>query len=127
MIENYMQLESILLEHGFDYEVFFDESVDAANTMMPPLIFQPMIENAIIHGLMPLNRRGKIVLHFKEKNGLLEATIEDDGIGLGSKRADTKTPRKNDPWGADHPHDASESKNKEKARWCSSCLSRDQG
>jgi sensor histidine kinase YesM len=49
-----------------------------------------MIENAIIHGLMPLNRRGKIVLRFKEKNGLLEATIEDDGIGLGSTMVDTR-------------------------------------
>jgi LytS/YehU family sensor histidine kinase len=84
MLENYMQLESIRLPNGFDYEIRFDESIDAANTMIPPMILQPLIENAIWHGLNPLNRRGKILLYFKESEGLLEATIEDDGMGLGS-------------------------------------------
>lgn len=94
MIENYMQLEAIRLTDGFDYEVSLDESIDAGATTVPPLILQPMIENAILHGLMPLKRRGKIVLHFKEKNGLLEATIEDDGIGLGSTMVDTRSAEK---------------------------------
>ena len=94
MIENYMQLEAIRIQGGFDYEVSIDESIDSDVTMVPPLILQPMIENAILHGLMPLNRRGKIVLHFKEKNGLLEATIEDDGIGLGSTVVETKSAEK---------------------------------
>jgi hypothetical protein len=94
MIENYMQMEAIRIPGGFDYEVSIDESIDAEVTTVPPLILQPMIENAILHGLMPLKRRGKIVLHFKEKNGLLEATIEDDGIGLGSTMVETKSAQK---------------------------------
>ncbi|HYV92288.1 MAG TPA: histidine kinase [Chitinophagales bacterium] len=94
MIENYMQLEAIRIPGGFDYEVSFDESIDADFITVPPLILQPMIENAILHGLMPLNRRGKILIHFKEKNGLLEATIEDDGIGLGSTMVDSRTAEK---------------------------------
>jgi len=94
MIENYMQLEAIRIPGGFDYEVSIDESIDAEVTTVPPLILQPMIENAILHGLLPLKRRGKIVLQFKEKNGLLEATIEDDGIGLGSTTVGTGTAEK---------------------------------
>jgi len=91
MLENYMLLESMLLPDGFDYAVFLNESTDAANTMVPPLIFQPMIENAIKHGLEPLNRRGSISLRFSENHGLLETTIADNGIGLGSSSVDTKT------------------------------------
>ncbi|HYV91435.1 MAG TPA: histidine kinase [Chitinophagales bacterium] len=84
MLENYMQLECLRVHNGFDYEVSMDHSVDAANTMIPPLIFQPILENAIWHGLDPLDRKGKIKLSFSERNDLLEAIIEDDGIGLGS-------------------------------------------
>ena len=81
MLENYMQLESLRLHDGFDYEISIDESVDAGNLMIPPLILQPIIENAVWHGLDPLNRRGKIRLFFTEKADILEATIEDDGAG----------------------------------------------
>ncbi|HYV91437.1 MAG TPA: tetratricopeptide repeat protein [Chitinophagales bacterium] len=94
MIENYMQLESLRLPLGFDYAVSLDPSIDANNIMVPPLILQPMIENAIWHGLKPLKHRGKISLLFSERNGLLEAVIEDDGVGLGSTLVNTASPEK---------------------------------
>src|SRR5262249_23183253 len=44
MLENYMQLEALRLHNGFDYEIIIDKTVDAANTMIPPLILQPAVE-----------------------------------------------------------------------------------
>lgn len=84
MLENYMELEALRIHSGFDYEVTFDETVDVSNTMIPPLIFQPVLENAIWHGLDPLDHRGSIRLSFIQKNDLLEATIEDNGVGMKS-------------------------------------------
>jgi len=89
-----MSLETIRLPHGFDYEILVDEATNAANIFVPPLIMQPMVENAIWHGLKTLGRRGKITLRFKETNGLVEATVEDNGMGLGSTFVDTSSSEK---------------------------------
>lgn len=89
MLDNYVRLESIRFPQGFDYEIMVDGAVDAANIMLPPLILQPMVENAIWHGLKPLQHRGKIIMRFTEHDGLLEITIEDNGIGLGSATLET--------------------------------------
>lgn len=83
MLENYMQLESIRLPYGFKYSIIYQQGLDAEEIMVPPLILQPMVENAIWHGLKPLDRMGKINLSFRESDGLLEVTIEDDGVGIG--------------------------------------------
>lgn len=84
MLENYMQLEALRLPQGFDYEISLDPSADAANTMIPPMILQPVVENAIWHGLNPLKHRGKILFQFSEVNDLLQVSIIDNGVGLDS-------------------------------------------
>jgi LytS/YehU family sensor histidine kinase len=64
MLENYMQLEALRLPNGFDYEILLDKNIDGANTMIPPLILQPMVENAIWHGLMQKEEKGKLWIRF---------------------------------------------------------------
>ena len=45
------------------------------------MIVQPLVENAIIHGMRGLNRKGKINLHFKEQETDIVVTIDDNGVG----------------------------------------------
>lgn len=90
MLENYMLLEALRLPQGFDYAIIIDPSADAANTMIPPMILQPAVENAIWHGLNPLKRRGKISFQFREVNNLLQVSIEDNGVGMGSTSTTTE-------------------------------------
>ncbi|WP_340112175.1 sensor histidine kinase [Maribellus mangrovi] len=79
MIQQYLSLEKLRLE--FDYSLLVDEQVDVHNTMVPSMILQPFVENAIIHGLQNKadNRQLKIEV---EQNGTeLKISIEDNGIG----------------------------------------------
>jgi sensor histidine kinase YesM len=80
-VELYMQIESLRLDYGFDYTIRIDPGIDKTDLMVPPLILQPTIENAIWHGLAPKNSRGHILIDIKREHDLLKFTIEDNGEG----------------------------------------------
>jgi len=77
----YLELEQMRFEGKFDYEISVDNTVDTDYDIMPPLLMQPYVENAILHGLNPKNEKGLLKIHLSYKNNFLICTITDDGIG----------------------------------------------
>ncbi len=77
----YIELEQMRFEGNFDYEITVDESVDMDYDIMPPLLMQPYVENAILHGLNPKPGKGKLRIHLSSENNFLICTITDNGIG----------------------------------------------
>lgn len=77
----YLELEQMRFEGKFDYEIIVDESVDIDYDIMPPLLMQPYVENAILHGLNPKPEKGKLTIRLSSKNNFLICTIADNGIG----------------------------------------------
>jgi LytS/YehU family sensor histidine kinase len=79
----YIEMESIRFEQKFSYEIEMDESLDSEEVTIAPMILQPYVENAIWHGLMPLNgqRPGHLRISITPENGRLHCVIEDNGIG----------------------------------------------
>jgi hypothetical protein len=82
MLEKYIQLEMERFSGKFDWSIKIDPKIDPDNCMVPPLLIQPYVENAIWHGLMPLNSRGSLVLNYRKNEGYLEIDVIDDGIGM---------------------------------------------
>lgn len=80
-LEIYMQLEALRLNDKFIYEIIVDEQIDQQNTMVPPLILQPFVENSIWHGIAQKEGRGKILIEIKREDELINCIVEDDGIG----------------------------------------------
>ena len=79
----YMELQKMRMNNKFDY--CFDLKVlrkeKAYN--IPPMLIQPLIENAIMHGITPLKNNGILIIKIHEKdNETLEVTVEDNGIGI---------------------------------------------
>ena len=58
-LELYMQLEALRLKNKFTYEIKVDENIDCENTLVPPLILQPFVENSIWHGIAKRTALGK--------------------------------------------------------------------
>lgn len=77
----YLELEQMRFEDKFDYEIIVDESLDVDYDIMPPLLMQPYVENAILHGLNPKPVKGKLTIRLHSENNFLICTIVDDGIG----------------------------------------------
>ena len=81
-LELYIELEALRAGFSFDYEIIIDESLDSGHFHIPPMIIQPYVENAILHGLVPLtDKRGKLTLNFSHHHQTLNCIIDDNGIG----------------------------------------------
>jgi len=81
LLELYIQLEQLRFNNKFDYRIEVDEKIDMENTEIPPLLIQPYVENAILHGLINKDGKGDLWCSMQRNNGLLVCTIEDNGIG----------------------------------------------
>lgn len=93
-LSNYLELEKMRMENQFQYELTVKTVHHPEELDIPPMLLQPYVENALRHGVRYLkNKEGMIHLSFIEKNGLLECSIEDNGIGrTRSKELKTKNP-----------------------------------
>ena len=78
-----IELEQLRFKNKFSYELMMSNDVDVENTFIPSLITQPFIENAIWHGLLPLNgeRNAELKIRIYKKDNLPIIEIEDNGIG----------------------------------------------
>jgi len=85
-LQNYLELEQLRFHDKFNFEIRSSENVEF-NMGLPPLLVQPFVENAILHGMVPKEGHGHIVVDFDVKNGQLLCTIQDDGIGIASSQA----------------------------------------
>jgi ligand-binding sensor domain-containing protein len=80
-VTHYLDLEKLRFENKFDYSIHVDENIDEEFIEIPPMIIQPYIENAIIHGLLHIPTRGMINIDFRLRGTRIICTVEDNGIG----------------------------------------------
>lgn len=85
-LKKYLELEHQRFREKFDYTIVQDKSIDAETTLIPNMLIQPHIENAVWHGLRYKEEKGKLELSFQKKEALLEVTITDNGIGIAKSR-----------------------------------------
>lgn len=90
-LENYLQLEQVRFKHKFDYQIEVGTEVDPEMTSIPPMLIQPHIENAILHGVRNNTSLGKITLRISEHSDQLTVEIEDNG--RGRKAAGSQKPK----------------------------------
>lgn len=77
----YIELEKMRFEDKFEYVIEVDDSVELDYDIMPPMLMQPYVENAILHGLNPKPEKGKLEIRLRSENNFLICTISDNGIG----------------------------------------------
>lgn len=81
MLETYIQLENMRFNGKINYHISIDDSIDQKNTLVPSMVLQPFIENAIWHGLLHKDEEGLINITIRENDDELLCVIEDNGIG----------------------------------------------
>ena len=77
----YIEIEALRLGSKLHYTMLVSEDIDKENTLIPPLILQPFIENSIWHGIAPKEDAGHIMIEVKQKDDKLICTVDDDGVG----------------------------------------------
>lgn len=76
----YTELESLRFSSKIEYEFITEEGIDTRSCMVPPLILQPFIENALWHGILPKGG-GKVTIAVTRNAAGLQCTIDDNGVG----------------------------------------------
>ncbi len=91
LLELYVKLEHFRFKDKFDYTVTVDPSIDLDQFVIPPMLLQPYIENAVWHGLRYKKERGALEIKFTKVDAeTVVITITDDGIGR-TKSKELKT------------------------------------
>lgn len=82
MLENYIALEKMRFDKRFDYTISIADDIDTTTISIPPLLVQPFVENAIIHGVSSLPYLGWINIDIFKVNDKIRITIADNGKGI---------------------------------------------
>ncbi len=87
VIRLYMELELVRTDNSFEFICDIAEDIDTFQIKIPPLIFQPYLENAIWHGIIAKKEKGKIQLNIqKMEAGKLLCQVIDNGVGFYSSK-----------------------------------------
>jgi ligand-binding sensor domain-containing protein len=82
MLSHYLALEQLRFSQRFDYSIAVNPELDLDDISLPPLLVQPFVENALLHGLQNKEKGGLISIAFAAEDRYLIATITDNGPGL---------------------------------------------
>lgn len=83
-IKNYFRLIEVRYDYLFSLEI--DIPAELMDCLVPHLIIQPVVENAVKHGLRPKKGPGEVVVHAKKNLDFLELTVMDNGVGICEER-----------------------------------------
>lgn len=83
-IRNYLSLQKIRFPDRFDYSIECDE--DILNFHMPKLSLQPIVENSVVHGVVPCQRHGFIHIQIWEEIDCIMCRVTDNGNGFDVER-----------------------------------------
>ena len=84
-LQNYLELERLRFNNMFNFEINKSQDIED-DVSLAPLLIQPFVENAIIHGVIPKKEIGNIVVDFSLGDDILICTITDDGIGINTSK-----------------------------------------
>jgi two-component system LytT family sensor kinase len=86
LVEAYLEIERIRFSNRFAFRI--DVPDDALDARVPPLILQPLVENAVRHGIARRIAAGRIDVVAARRNGRLQLTVRDDGPGVAAGARD---------------------------------------
>lgn len=78
IVDSYLGIQKIRYPDAFEFS--WDVQEDTLNLEMPKLLIQPIVENAIVHGIVPSGEKHSMCAHIKRQGGELLIDIENDGI-----------------------------------------------
>lgn len=86
MVKSYLEIQKFRYEERLHYELTVDP--DASRVQVPPLIIQPLVENAVVHGVEGKEDGVKVELLIYVHDNEVQVTVKDNGLGMTQERLD---------------------------------------
>ena len=80
-LNSFVELQNMRLENGIDFMIDVDSTVDVTQCFSTTMMLQPLVENAIIHGVSSLKNKRIIILKIERVKNILILKVEDNGVG----------------------------------------------
>lgn len=81
-IQEYMSIELMRMEHQFHFHLEIDENVQVKSHFIPPMLLQPLLENAVWHGVSDTHGNGIVTLKVEQHLNGIKIHIQDNGDGF---------------------------------------------
>ena len=83
LLTNYLDIEKLRFKDRFEYTINLDEKLKNKTTKLPTMLLQPIVENAINHGIFNKMENGNVTINFKDlDNKQFKVEVIDDGVGF---------------------------------------------
>lgn len=83
-VRSYLEIQQVRYQDILNYKIDMPEELD--RYLIPKITIQPLVENALYHGIKNKRGSGNIQIHGKQQDGMLVIEISDDGIGISKER-----------------------------------------
>ncbi len=87
-LENYLSLQQMRYDDAFSYNIYIDEEEDIESIFLLPMLIQPFVENAIMHGFDQNKKDGQLNISFEVRDQVLLVSIQDNGKGISAEQKD---------------------------------------
>ncbi len=82
LLKNYLDIEKLRFKDKLSFTVTVDDSINADTVIIPTMLLQPIVENAVNHGIFNKTTAGTITVTFSRLEAhTIQVTITDDGVG----------------------------------------------
>ena len=90
-LKNYIEVEQLMAPKPFGFDIQVATEIDQEEILIPPMLIQPFVENAIRHGITNNTRDGKLKVYFRTTEDFLYCSIVDNGMGIFESQKNKKT------------------------------------
>ncbi len=84
IVEDYMYIQEKRFGDRIQWKI--DCQINAEEVEVPVFLLQPLVENAVLHGISPKLNGGNIEITVEQKEGVLKITVKDDGVGMSEEK-----------------------------------------
>jgi len=99
LLETYLQFEKGNSNGHFDYQITLDDGLAAELEMLPPMLIQPYVENAVKHGVLPKENSGFIKVTFEARESSLICIVQDNGLGYDTSDVQKNSEKERSSYG----------------------------
>ena len=85
MLDSYLALEQLRFQNRFEYKIVINSGLDVEEIILPPMLIQPLVENALLHGMKNKTEGGRISIVFATEKNRLIVTVSDNGPGFETR------------------------------------------
>ena len=108
IVKFYLLLQKERYQEKLSYDIYVEDD-RIYEDMIPRLLIEPLVENAVSHGLEPQKEKGSIVVRLYEefiekenRSSMIHICVEDNGVGMGEKEIEVNT--QDEPYKVEHTH-----------------------